>query len=1129
MSSRREDLAVRPDVETLVDAALVAVMDADGKVLGTGFLIDQDGTVLTCHHVIDGHATVWLRGPDGSTGEAGQAAIATAPEIDLALIRTSSVRGTPLPVTSKTVSLAEYWAKGYHGNQASIRAALPVQGRITGSTSITYKSPTATYAIDGVFVLQDDPVEPGLSGAPVLDLAAGVVVGVVSTKYVQGAWNGFSIPIAHAARSAVLAETVQQNEVTVPAFGAYLNAPAARGLCTMVTDSEIDNLAQLRNVDLGARIPRREIESAMTSFLEGDAPIFALIGQSGVGKSTEVAALARRLPGRVLLLRGSSLPRESTGLSEAIRATLNGTGSKFPLPEDVDKAVARALLPDAGLIIVLDALNEAPFNAQAFEEWVASTRSWLRNTQARLVISCRSELWADLIGRLLGARLNGRQPIVVSLAGFNNDEYHAAARAYGITAGVDQPIMRMPLVLSLCSRYQPGEARSLDTEITLNKAIEAYVEETARHLAIKGPGSPRSPQVMRTRLAAIARVMWERGADLVDLASFGDLFGTTAIVDDLVSEGVMIPTPSGFRFVYDDVSDWLQAQALDLESELDAILRADRSSWRLAGPIATALRDVESRDGHEALHAQLMRLVQSCGRVGSLAFRIAEGTLGKISDARPYRDVLELMADLTVAALSDKRALNLDRLLGSQLMGFWRSVPLPLPQHLGLLRRLCQLEYYHHWRSKDWARLNDWPQEENLGHDYAALVYSLVTESPATGIPALAEWLGDSSPLLGGEASVSDVAAGIFYKLAFEHLSLIWKTLADAGQQSWGLLGKIAARDPECVARMIIGAPDAAAADKLVIYAAGALLGQPARPELLQAVYDTVSNRYARGLDRESEGAALHILIQGGDRESYVNAVVDAYRSGLPHLDEWTLAKAGEYGDGEVVLPVLVSALNKGGEPRKRALAALANSRDANMQVLGDRAVRQHVERSGYVDLYLCRFTEERIWQGHVAGEDLLAVIRFVIQSPPGSDRNILAYTLVSSDGLSDPAQRAGLMREFIGANDDPSSMLSAASALVRVIVSDPQGPDFSELFELLRHTLTRIDGAAADFFLFESAYSRRTEFAGLLAGWLTTKQLSPPGPYMSRFQALVESGEDPGQALEQMFDSEMRKLGGSS
>jgi hypothetical protein len=1121
---------VRPDVEALVDAALVAVMDADGKVLGTGFLVDQDGTVLTCHHVIDGQETVRLRGPGGSTGEAGQAAIAAAPEIDLALIRTSSVRGTPLPVTRKTVSLTEYWAKGYHGDETSIRAALPVEGRITGSTSITYKSRTSTYAMDSVFVLRDDPIEPGLSGAPVLDLAAGVVVGVVSTKYVHGAWNGgFAIPIAHAARSEVLAETVQQNEVAVPAFGAYLNAPAARDLCAMVTDSEIDTLAQLRNVDLGARIPRIEIEAAMASFLDGDAPIFALVGQSGVGKSTEVAALARRLPGRVLLLRGSSLSRESTGLSEAIRAALNGAGSKFPLPEDVDEAVARALLSDAGLIVVLDALNEAPFNGQTFEEWVASTRSWLRNTPARLVISCRSELWGDLIGRSLGAPLDGRQPIVVSLAGFNNDEYHAAARAYGITTGVDRPIMRMPLVLSLCSRYQPGEARSLDAEISLNKAIEAYVEETARHLAIKGPGSPLSPQVMRTRLAAIAGVMWERGVDLVDLASFGDLFGTTAIVDDLVSEGVIIPTPSGYRFVYDDVSDWLQAQTLDLESELTAILRGDRSSWRLAGPIASALRDVESRDGHEALHAQLMRLVQSCGRVRSLAFRIAEGTLGKISGAQPYRDVLDLMADLTIAALSDKSPHNLDRLLGSHLMGFWRSVPLPLPQYLELLRRLSQLEHYYHWRSKDWVRLKDWPQEENLAHDYAALVYSLVSESPATGIPALTEWLDDSSPLLGGEATISDVAAGILYKLRFERMSLIWNALTDAGRKSWSLLGQISADDPGYVARMIIAGPDTAATDQLVIYAAGLLLGKQVRPELLQAVYDTVSKRYGRGLDRQSEGAALNVLIQTVDGESYVNAVVDAYQSGVPYLNEWTLVEAGAYGDGKVVLPILVSALNKGGEPRKRALAALAYSQNANMHVLGDRAVRQHVEQSGNVDLYLCRFVEERIWHGHMADEDLLAVINLVIQSPPGSDRNILAYTLVSSNGLSDPAQRAGLMREFIEASDDPESMLSAASALVRVIISDPQGSDFSELFELLRQTLARIDGPAADFFLFERADSRRTEFAGILAAWLTTKKLPPPGPYMSRFQALVESGEDPEHALEQMMDSEMRQLGDKS
>ena len=57
-----------PAVEAIADAALVEIMFHD-EVRETGFLIDKDGTVLTCHHVIEGLPLVQIRGPDGSTHE----------------------------------------------------------------------------------------------------------------------------------------------------------------------------------------------------------------------------------------------------------------------------------------------------------------------------------------------------------------------------------------------------------------------------------------------------------------------------------------------------------------------------------------------------------------------------------------------------------------------------------------------------------------------------------------------------------------------------------------------------------------------------------------------------------------------------------------------------------------------------------------------------------------------------------------------------------------------------------------------------------------------------------------------------------------------------------------------------
>ena len=1127
-----------PAVEALAEAALVAI-SADREVRGTGFVIDENSTVLTCHHVVDGLGSVQLHGPEGST-HADKAAIIAAPDIDLALIRASSPLGKPLPLASEATAMTEYWTKGYHRLSEAIRAAYPVQGRIIGRTSVSYRSETFPYDINDVLVLRDDSIDPGLSGAPVLDPEGGVVVAVVSTKLMRDKDNGgFAVPLAHAAAHPALREAVAHNQATVPAYGAYLNAPAARTLCRAVTDSEIDHLTQDRGVDLSRRAPRTGIEAAVGRFLSDDAPIFALIGPTGVGKSTEVAALAQRLPGRALLLGGSALDSDSTGgLGEAIRAALDEARGTRPLPSNADQAIARALPADSGLIVLLDALNEATLSGRALKEWIANTRSWLRSTPARLVVSCRSELWSDLVGHRLLSTARDAGEHVASLGMFTDKEYREAARAYGLSMGTDWPILRLPLALSLCTRYQQKPARTLDALMSINEVIEAYVEEAARNLAASGAGPPLSAPVMRDRLVEVAALMWEQGTDTVDMRSFGEIFGATTTLDALVSEGVMSPTPSGYRFTYDDVGDWLQAQGLDVDSELTAIF-TEESSWRRVGPIASALRDVGRRHGLEALRTQLARLIQDPGTAGILdpgtagilAFRIAEVTLAKIADAQPYGDVLGRMADMTIAAVGLNDVFS-DLYVAVE---FWRSVPLPLVQRLDLLRRLSRCDNYYHWRAGDWARWDDrtesWPPNR-----YSMLTYNLVREEPVTGIPALIPWLDDDTALAGdrnplitgydvttlgaGEATVADVAMGIFYQLRMEQERLVWAAMIEAGERCHMLIGQLASDDPEFLARMISTEPNTESSDKLVVYAAAAIYYQYERKratpsaEFLQSVSHAVASRYARGLDRQLLGVALNVLIQGADGQRYIQAVVNAYQAGVDGVNERTLAAAAAQDADEIIAPILAAAFIRGGGSKASTLYALTDSPDARVQALGDRIVRYYLENGlGDVDRDVSRYVERRLGQSHM-GEDLLELIRRVINAPAGSGRYVLAYPLTDPDRLSDPAQRAILLRKFVEATTDSHSAEVTAERLLETIVAERSLPD---AFELLQQVLPRIDRPEADHMLIRWA-SHQEKFADMLASWLTTKKLSAPGNYTRQLQARVESGERPASAVEHIL-----------
>ena len=769
-----------PAVELLADSALVAIISDNGEVRGTGFIIDEYGTVLTCHHVIDGIASMRLRGPGGLI-ETDHTAIIAAPEVDLALISVSSRLGFPLPIASGATATTEYWTKGYHRLGEAIRAAFPVQGRIIGRTSISYRSDTSSYQISDVLVLRDDSIDPGLSGAPVLDPEAGVVVAVVSTKLMRNKEDGgFAVPIEHAATHPALAEAVARNQATVPAFGTYLNAPAARLLCKAVTGAEIDNLAQLRSVDLPRRVPRTEIEAAIKRFLSDDSPIFALIGPSGVGKSTEMAAFAQQLPGRALLLRGSSLHRDSTGgLSEAIRAALDRACSNLPLPDHADEAIARALPIDSGLIVLLDAFNEAPFSGRAFVEWIANTRSWLQSKPARLVISCRSELWQDLVGTPFSATLAGREPVAISLGTFTTEEYQKAANAYGMTGGANWPILRLPLALRLCARYQQGPHQTLDAVMSINDVIEAYVAEASRTLAANGIGPPLSAQVMRDRLIETAALMSERGTDAIDILALGEISAPPRPLMS-VSQGIISITPSGYRFIYDDVGDWLQAQRLDLESELGAVARGESRSWRRIGPVASALRDIARRKGAESLNTRLSRLLGYAGTYDTLTFQVIEETLLKVADARLYGVILKRMIDLTVGALESGARVR--------STGFWRSVPLPVSDRLDLLRRLVPFEASYPWRSQDWLRWHGGSPEDLGSFGNSSFTFHLVQGDPQLGIPALRSWLDDNTRLEDGEATVAHVAMGILYQLRGQQGRQVWSVMAELGERCGPLL-----------------------------------------------------------------------------------------------------------------------------------------------------------------------------------------------------------------------------------------------------------------------------------------------------------------------------------------------------
>jgi len=631
---------------------------------------------------------------------------------------------------------------------------------------------------------------------------------------------------------------------------------------------------------------------------------------------------------------------------------------------------------------------------------------------------------------------------------------------------------------------------------------------------------------MRDRLIEVAALMWERSADTVDSRSLSEAVGGISIVNTLVADGVMSSTPSGYRFVYDDVCDWLQAQSLDLTSELAAIRRG---SWRQVGPIASALREIGRRSGSDALHERLTVLVENPGDSRSLAVRLAEATLAKIADAEPYNDLLARIAEMTVTGVG-----SFDFYFFSpESIGFWRSIPLPLVQRLGLLRQLCRCDNYYHWRAKDWADWGNWAESTAAEYDYAALAYNLIRQEPATGIPALVPWLSDTTKLAGdqdgsdsflgrGEATIADVAMGILYRLRTEQERLVWEALINGSERCSTLLRQLADDDPDFLVRMIRNEPNAQSSDSLVISAADTIfvvynrkqVEPPA--EIMQTLCHAVASRYSRGIDRRLVGPALKVLIKCPDGQQYVQAVVSAFQEKVPGVSEYTLAAAAAQDFGNLVMPVFAEAFSRGGVSRRDALSALNSSdTDPKVRALGDKMVRQYLESGmGDVDHEVSRYAENRIEAGDLS-EDVLYVAQRVIDAPAGSGRDVLLYTLTNFHGPGDPVQRLALLRKFVDATADGES----ASLLAKRILEECPPP---EAFEWLQPVLARLESSEADRILIRQAFGNK-QFPDVLADWLTTGRLSAPGEYTRQFQARIETGEKPTTAAEEVRNQIIR------
>ena len=199
---------VHIEVRGLLD--LVA-NNTPGVMIGTGFVIDHAGRILTAQHLIAGAGEIQVTLSSGRRLAAQ--VVGTSPQLDIALLQVKAPQGELFPLKLGDSSRLEVGQKVIAiGDPMGFDNTLTV-----GVVSALHRSLDGTATeLQNALIQTDAAINPGNSGGPLLD-SAGKVVGINNAKmpHVQGV--GFAVPINFARR--IIPDLIKMGHPYLPQLG----------------------------------------------------------------------------------------------------------------------------------------------------------------------------------------------------------------------------------------------------------------------------------------------------------------------------------------------------------------------------------------------------------------------------------------------------------------------------------------------------------------------------------------------------------------------------------------------------------------------------------------------------------------------------------------------------------------------------------------------------------------------------------------------------------------------------------------------------------------------------------------------------------------------------------------------
>ena len=183
---------------------------------GSGWIIDEDGLIVTNNHVVEGAKSITVTLDDGATWLVDMNAVATDRLTDLAVLKITAENLPAITIGDSSKLRVGDWVIAI-GNALGegISATHGIVSRKDASISVS--SGQTLYDL----IQTNAAINPGNSGGPLVNLA-GEVIGITSAKLSAVGIEGMGYAISSNAASQIIEELVQNGYIIRPWLGVVL-------------------------------------------------------------------------------------------------------------------------------------------------------------------------------------------------------------------------------------------------------------------------------------------------------------------------------------------------------------------------------------------------------------------------------------------------------------------------------------------------------------------------------------------------------------------------------------------------------------------------------------------------------------------------------------------------------------------------------------------------------------------------------------------------------------------------------------------------------------------------------------------------------------------------------------------